>query len=230
MAQGRLEDARADAELLRREFAERGFLCPGATRWRAQLAVVLHGLGAERESRALAAEDLDHARAFGAPRTIGLALLASAAVNAPAVALQFLVEAVDVLAGSCARLEHAEALVALGALNRRLGNRSEAAGPLRHGLDRAAKCGAGALVERARSELRVLGARPRREHLDGGVADCGRAACRRAAAGGSTNAEIARVLVVTLRTVETHLTSTYRKLDIRGRDQISAGLDPAGSR
>ena len=230
MAQGRLAEARSDLELLQREFAERAFLCPGATRWRPQLSVVLHALGAEPESRALAGEGLEHARRFGAPRTIGLALLASAAVNPPAVAVPFLVEAVDVLAGSSARLEHAEALVALGALNRRLGNRNEAAGLLRQGLDCAAKCGASAVVQTARSELRVLGARPRRERLDG--PESLTAAERRVAelaTAGATNAEIARLLVVTLRTVETHLTSTYRKLDIHRRAQLRSQLGGSGA-
>jgi DNA-binding CsgD family transcriptional regulator len=228
IAQGRLDEARADLELLQSEVVERGFQCPGATAWRPQLAVVLHALGADRRGRALALEDLEHARGFGAPRTIGLALLATAAVNPPAIALPSLVEAVELLAGSPAQLEYARALVALGALNRRLGNRGEASEQLRRGLDRAARCGASALVVTARSELKVVGGRPRRERIDG--PESLTAAERRVAelaAAGTSNAEIARALVVTLRTVETHLTSTYRKLDIRRRDQLAEKLDAA---
>jgi DNA-binding CsgD family transcriptional regulator len=46
----------------------------------------------------------------------------------------------------------------------------------------------------------------------------------RMAAGGMTNREIAQALFVTARTVEVHLTNTYRKLDISSRDQLPAGL------
>jgi len=225
IAQGRLAEARTDLELLQREVVERGFQCPAATGWRPQLAVVLYALGDDRQGRALAAEDVERARAFGAPRAIGLSLLATAAVNAPDVALPALVEAVEVLAASSARIEYARALVALGALNRRLGNRSTAAGLLRHGLDRAAQCGATALALTARAELKVVGGRPRRERLDG--PESLTAAERRVAelaAGGASNAEIAQALYVTLRTVETHLTSTYRKLDIRRRDELTRVL------
>jgi DNA-binding CsgD family transcriptional regulator len=43
------------------------------------------------------------------------------------------------------------------------------------------------------------------------------------AADGRTNKEIAQALFLTLRTVETHLTHVYRKLDITSR----AGLQEA---
>ena len=46
------------------------------------------------------------------------------------------------------------------------------------------------------------------------------------AAQGASNAEIAHELVVTRRTVETHLTSTYRKLDIKRRDELPTALAP----
>ncbi|GAA3849988.1 hypothetical protein GCM10022227_03740 [Streptomyces sedi] len=48
---------------------------------------------------------------------------------------------------------------------------------------------------------------------------------RRGAASGHTNAEIASVLHVARRTVETHLTATYRKLGIRRRVELSAVLN-----
>jgi DNA-binding CsgD family transcriptional regulator len=40
------------------------------------------------------------------------------------------------------------------------------------------------------------------------------------AADGKTNREIAQALFVTTRTVETHLTGAYRKLDITSREQL----------
>jgi DNA-binding NarL/FixJ family response regulator len=44
------------------------------------------------------------------------------------------------------------------------------------------------------------------------------------AAGGLTNREIAQQLFVTAKTVEVHLSSAYRKLDIRSRTQLADAL------
>jgi DNA-binding NarL/FixJ family response regulator len=49
------------------------------------------------------------------------------------------------------------------------------------------------------------------------------------AAAGASNGEIAQELVVTLRTVETHLTSIYRKLEIRGRARLAEALEHDGA-
>jgi hypothetical protein len=56
-------------------------------------------------------------------------------------------QAVDVLELSQARLEFAVALIELGSAKRRLGNRAEARGPLRRGMDLAHRCGAEPLVQ-----------------------------------------------------------------------------------
>jgi DNA-binding CsgD family transcriptional regulator len=47
----------------------------------------------------------------------------------------------------------------------------------------------------------------------------------RMAAEGRTNKDIAQALFVTLRTVETHLTHVYRKLDIESRAALSGALE-----
>ncbi len=70
-------------------------------------------------------------------------------------------EAADVLAGSPARLEHARALVDLGAALRRANRRAEARGALEEGLDLAERCGA-----RALAETRPHGAARRRRPLE----------------------------------------------------------------
>ena len=59
-----------------------------------------------------------------------------------------------------ARLEHARALVDLGAAQRRAGLREAARQRLAEGLDGAVVCGAVALAEYARAELALAGARP----------------------------------------------------------------------
>ena len=122
-------------------------------------------------------------------------------------------------------LEHARTLVDLGAALRRLGHRSDARPPLAAGLDQAVRCGATALAQRARTELQATGARPRRLLVTG--RDALTPSERRIAtlaAEGRSNRDIAQTLFVTTKTVETHLSRTYRKLDITGRTQLSSAL------
>ncbi len=98
--------------------------------------------------------------------------------------------------------------------------------PLLAGLDLARRCTALPLAERIRSELAAVGTRPRRDYLDGVESlTPGELRIARMAAEGSTNKEIAQALFVTLRTVETHLTHVYRKLDIDSRAALSGVLE-----
>ena len=129
------------------------------------------------------------------------------------------------LAGSPARLEHARALTDLGAALRRANRRSEARGALQSGLDLAQRCGARALAERARTELRVVGGRTTDPYASG--VEQLTASERRVAelaAEGHSNPEIAQALFVTRKTVETHLGRVYRKLGITGRMQLLDAL------
>jgi DNA-binding CsgD family transcriptional regulator len=134
-------------------------------------------------------------------------------------------DAVAILAPSPARLEHARALVDLGSALRRAGSRREAREPLREGLEVARRCGAAALVEAAHEELVTAGARPRRLQFSG--VESLTASERRVAemaASGQSNREIAQALFVTVRTVENHLSRTYRKLDIGSREELPEAL------
>jgi DNA-binding CsgD family transcriptional regulator len=92
-------------------------------------------------------------------------------------------------------------------------------------MDLAHRCEATALVAEAAAQLRLAGARPRRIALSGHesltpserrVTDL--------ATQGMSNKQIAQALFVTLRTVEMHLSNSYRKLDITSRDQLPAAL------
>jgi DNA-binding NarL/FixJ family response regulator len=134
-------------------------------------------------------------------------------------------EAVEVLAGSEARLEHARALVDLGAALRRANQRIEARERLREGVDLARRIGAFGLAERANEEIAATGARPRnvvQTGLDALTASERRVA--QLAAGGMSNRDIAQTLFVTIKTVEVHLSHAYRKLDIGSRAQLHEAL------
>ena len=225
VAQHRLREARRDFELLRDESVSRNFACPGALSWRPRLVSLLHLTGEEFAARELAEEDLDVTRRFGAPRPLGQALVAAASTLAPDKAADMLEEAVTVLDTPMTRIDLARAEVARGAQSRRAGRRTDAQEQLRRGWELAQACGAVALADHARAELRVAGGRVRRVRGDG--PESLTAAERQVALlamGGAGNREISERLVVTRRTVETHLTSIYRKLGISGRDQLAGQL------
>ena len=174
----------------------------------------------------MARDELERARAFGAPRATGTALRTLGLVEGGGKeGLGRLADAVRLLESSEGRLEHGFALYELGAAQRRANQRAEAREPLRAALDIAVKLDAVRLRRRAEEELRATGARPRRLVLSG--LDSLTASERRVArlgTEGRTNREIAQSLFVTARTIEGHLTAIYRKLEITSRDELPAAL------
>ncbi|ADB49557.1 helix-turn-helix transcriptional regulator [Conexibacter woesei] len=216
-----------------REFGRRDELWGGAnplaSRWRARAALALTALGERDEAVALAAEDLERARRWGAASGIGTALRALALAGDGGEAAPRLREAVAALERAPARLEHARALVDLGAALRRGNQRAQARTALEQGVALAARLGARELAERGRTELRAAGGRSSDPHGHG--VEQLTAAERRVAelaAGGRSNPEIAQELFVTRKTVETHLGHVYRKLDVAGRGDLAALLTEPG--
>ena len=198
---------------------------PSGVPWRRWAAEGLRLLDRNDEARALAEEELALARRWGDPYAIGASLRALGLVEGGEAGIGLLREAVEVLAGSEARLEHARALVDLGAALRRANRRTEARERLREGVDLARRVGALGLAERANEEIAATGARPRRvlrTGLDALTASERRVA--QLAADGMTNKEIAQALFVTIKTVEVHLSDAYRKLEISSRAQLDKAL------
>ena len=189
--------------------------------WRAELALALHAAGRRDEALPYALEALDRAREWGAPPALGLALRTLGLVEGGASGERLLRESVNVLEDSQARLEHAKSLVELGATLRRANKRSDSREYLRRGLELAHKLGATALEERAQTELAATGARPRRLMLSGleSLTPSERRVAEMAA-DNMTNKDIAQALFVTPKTVEVHLSSVYRKLEIASRAQL----------
>lgn len=200
---------------------------PRLTRWRSRLALALPE--EERgEGLALAAEELELARGLDSARAEGAALRALGLVEGGDEGLARLRESVAVLRDADVPLELARSLAELGAALRRANRRSEARAELRDAAELAQRCGAEALEERIMEELRIAGAKPRRRALSG--ADSltpGEQRVARAAAGGASNREIAQELFVSLRTVEMHLTNTYRKLGITSRAELVGAIAEA---
>ena len=197
--------------------------------WRSHAAACLTALGEEPERAVrLVEEDVRLARRWGAPGALGAALRTRGLVLGDQDGEDSLREAVAVLGGSICRLEHAKALVELGAMLRRTGRRREGREPLRAGLELARICGAAPLAARAEEELRATGASPR-DVIRSGVDELTTSERRvaRMAAEGMSNKQIAQALFVTVKTVETHLYRTYQKLDVSSRAQLAHALEPA---
>ncbi|MEA2126606.1 MAG: hypothetical protein QOI80_3388 [Solirubrobacteraceae bacterium] len=224
-ARGESEAALADLLLCGSREVALGGVTPAAMAWRSRAALLKAGLGDRTGAIALADEEVELARVLGAPRALGVALRAEGLVRGGRAGIELLREAAASLAVSSARLEHARALCDLGAALRRANRRRDAREPLRQALALANACGAGPLVERANDELLAAGGRPRRVALKG--ADALTASERRVAelaAGGRANREIAAELVVTVRTVEFHLSHAYTKLGIQSRAELADAL------
>jgi DNA-binding CsgD family transcriptional regulator len=229
LAQGDVRAALDDLLDCGRRLVQGGTLNPAVMSWRSSAALAHVALGSRDRARALAEEELQLARSFGAPRAVGIALRCLGLAQDLRSGIELLEQSVTVLDGSGARLEHGRSLCELGAALRRAGRRRAGQGPLREALDLAVQCGAEGLAARAREELTAAGARPRRDRLRG--SDALTASERRVAklaAGGASNREIAQALFLSMRTVETHLTHAYRKLEIASRAQIAEALDAKG--
>jgi DNA-binding CsgD family transcriptional regulator len=225
LLRGDLEGGLAEMLDAGRRFESVGSRNPAYIAWRSPAALALHQLGEQGEARRLADEELELARAWGAPRALGAALRAAGLIEGGDHGLALLEEAVQVLGDSPAKLEHARARTELGAGLRRANRRSQAREQLRQAVELATICGATQLAARAERELLATGARPRRIALSG-VESLTPSERRVAelAASGPTNREIAQALFVPQRTIEVHLTSIYRKLGISSRSQLAAAL------
>jgi len=200
---------------------------PRMTRWRSRLALALPEESRE-EALGLAREEQELSRALGEPRAEGVALRALGLVEGGKEGIGRLRESVAALRDARVPLELARSLAELGAALRRANRRSEARAELRDAADLAQRCGAEALEERILEEMRIAGAKPRRRAISGSDSlTPGEQRVARAAAAGASNREIAQELFVSLRTVEMHLTNTYRKLGIASRAELVGAMAEA---
>jgi DNA-binding CsgD family transcriptional regulator/tetratricopeptide (TPR) repeat protein len=115
-------------------------------------------------------------------------------------------------------------LLALGSVQRRRRRRAAARETLRAALATFERHGAELWAKRTREEIARIGGRipagdeltPNEQRIAQLVAE------------GKTNKEVAAILVVADRTVESALTQIYRKLDVRSRTELARKLTPTG--
>lgn len=225
LAQRRFLEALADFQAAGEIATRTEARSPSHLPWRSNAARALVTLSDPDAALRLSQEELELARAFGAPRALGVALRAAGLVAGGDDGEQLLREAIEVLSGADHRLEQAHALADLGALLRRANRRFDARELLREALDAAYHAGAGPLAHEVETELRATGARPRRVLLTGLEAlTASERRIAELAAEGLTNREIAQSLFVSARTVEGHLTNVFHKLGINTRTELPAAL------
>jgi DNA-binding CsgD family transcriptional regulator len=224
-AQRRFGEALSDFEAVGDIAVQTGAISPSLWPWRSDAALAALALGQLDTARRLSEEELELARAFGAPRALGVALRAAGLVTGGQPGQALLRQAIDVLAGPDTRIEQTRALTDLGALLRRGNHRIEARPLLRQALDGAHHLGAAALAGQAETELRATGSKPRQVVLSGLEAlTASERRIAELAAEGLTNREIAQTLFVTARTVEGHLTHVFQKLDVKTRTELPTAL------
>ena len=117
-------------------------------------------------------------------------------------------------------------LIDLGFARHHAGDAGAARTAFRDGADHAARFGVTRLAGVAGRGLLACGARPRRLRTSG-PKSLTPAELRvvRLAADGHTNTSIAESLFINVKTVESHLTSVYKKLGIADRAELTAAVE-----
>jgi DNA-binding CsgD family transcriptional regulator len=197
-----------------------GYENPVPIPWRLWGARACVQLGEFDAARHLATAALAHARHWGTARAVGGALHALGRATGGREGLRLIHRGVEALESSPARLDLVQALTDLGTTQHDEGLHREARETLRRALELAERCGARTVVATIRQFLPRTGAR-RGSRPTTGLAALTESERRIAElAARWTNRKIAEELHLTLRTVETHLSATYRKLGITGRTQL----------
>jgi DNA-binding CsgD family transcriptional regulator len=239
-ARGVLRAATGDPAGALHDFLESGrrqsareVVSPVVTPWRTAVAECRLALGGGPEALALATEELRLARVWNTPRVVGRALRVLGTATGGRRGLELAEEAVRTLRDAPADtdMELIPALLAQGRQLLGAGERGRARARLREAAELAERKGALRWLTLAGQALREGGARgPVASRTGAGALTGSERRIAELAADGRTNTEIADLLHLARRTVETHLTSTYRKLRIRRRTELPGALERGGRR
>ena len=209
--------------------------CRSTTRvdypWRRFVAAGLHQLGRHDEALAMADENLELARRWAAPSALGAALRDQRRADAAAARAR----------RCCARRSTSSPARTRGSSRRaRSSSSARRCAAATTAARRATCCARASSSPTARALRRSSPAATRSSpppaHARGRSSSTGleslTASERRVAelaAQDHPNKEIAQALFVTVKTVEVHLSSVYRKLGIASRRQLAAALEAVGS-
>ena len=224
LARGDAEAAADDLlELGRRESAW-GVRNPCTAPWRVAAVRTLRQIGRDEEARGLAQEQHDLAACWPTCRSRTLGELALGLVEPDREAAERRFAAAVAEARDAVPLERITALIELGRTIRQRGERERARGLLREALAAADASGARRLAREAETELRAARGRPPRLRAAADELTPSERRIAELASDGASNREIASSLFVAVRTVETHLTSAYRRLGISSRHELAGAL------
>ncbi|WP_020673258.1 ATP-binding protein [Amycolatopsis nigrescens] len=219
--EGALRQFRRCGESLR----EGGIACPVLAPWWFDAACLLAELGRFEEGWEIADANTEPAERWGTARAVGMARTARGMLTGGKAGVALLTEGAETLAASPAKLEQARVEYYLGCALLRAGDAEAARDRLRRSIDLAVLSRDRRQVDLSLAALGAAGGRMRRGTSSPSDALTGserRVAAR--AAAGATNREIAESLFLTVRTVELHLTSAYRKLGVKGRAELAGSL------
>ncbi|MEO3861911.1 AAA family ATPase [Acrocarpospora sp. B8E8] len=206
--------------------ADAGVRNPKFMPWWLDAACVLADLGRRNEAEEFVEHGERLAADWGDASGRGFALLARGAITEGSEGVDLLAESAETLAGTSARWYRVRAESLLGEALLRRHDREGARRHFRQAVYLSVRCGFSALAARARDRLVAAGGWMNQGV--GGVKDVLTTGERRVAelaAAGATNREIAHALRLAVRTVEIHLTSVFRKLDVSGRTDLGRALD-----
>jgi DNA-binding CsgD family transcriptional regulator len=215
---GRYEDALIAAERASEDRNEMRF-----SAWALSEVVEAASRTGHGERGAQALERLTEiTRAVGTDWALGIEARSRALLSDGDAAERLHLEAIDRLARTRLRVDHARAHLLYGEWLRRQRRRLDAREQLRQAHELFQRFGAEAFAERARVELNATGERARkripqtRDDLTSQEAQVARLA-----ADGATNQEIAAQLFISASTVDYHLRKAFRKLGVKSRTQLA---------
>ncbi|MER7048443.1 AAA family ATPase [Streptomyces jumonjinensis] len=210
-----------------------GVDAPGHLLWRAEAAGACLALGDLARARALVDEQLARNR-LGMSRARGVTLRLLASVSDVRLRPAILDEAVGVLTHCGDRYELARALADLAAAQGAAGLRERARATARLAVSTARECRADPRLLRTVAPgdggagPALTAGPPKSGGEDGTVLSEAERRVASLAANGHTNREISTRLVITVSTVEQHLTRVYLKLGVTGRSQLTPSRLRAG--
>jgi DNA-binding CsgD family transcriptional regulator len=225
LASGNPQAAVADFLICGELMREWNLDLPSLVPWRSAAAQAHLRLGQRQQARKLVEEQLTLVRP-GPSRTRGLTMRIAAATSDLKDRPTLLRQALDDLTDCDDRLEMAATLADLGHAYQGLGDEQLSRAMTKRAWHQARSCGAEALCGDLSGSVTGAQHVPAGDAVQDGLSDAERRVALLAALG-HTNREISQRLVVTVSTVEQHLTRVYRKLGVNRRADL---LDRLGGR
>lgn len=239
LAAGRPQDAIALFLECGHQLAARGIAGPACVPWRTHAVLAHQAAGESSAARTIAAADVDLARTWGAPGSLGAALAAASTCAPEPDRREHIDEAVALLEPAGRPLELARALRWYANTRRDAGDPLAARSAERRATELARTCGT---VAPAHQPVHQPAHQPAHQPVDrpAGAAPAttpplhappaprltsGERRVVELVRRGLSNHAVAEELCLSKRTVDTHLGRVYRKLGIRGRIDLAAALD-----